>query len=158
MKMFKALGITAVLAGLAAMSALPASAMQVGVTNTVTNTVTSGNLVMNVNDQHWDCGYQDVWAVSGDLQEQVQGSGIIGLGGSLEGAGLDLQHPDVDGGQVGLGGGLEGNFTGSEQVSLNATYSHAHTEFRDYNVSTQTFNGQQTTISTTTSSATFTNF
>ena len=155
MKMFKALGITAILA---AASVMPAMAMQVGVTNTVTNTVTSGNLVMSVVDKHTDCGYQDVWAVSGDLQRQLQGSGVIGLGGSFEGSGFDKEHPESAGGQLGLGGGLEGNFTGSEQVSLNATISHSHTSFEDDNVSTQTFNGQQTTVSTTTSSATFTNF
>lgn len=155
MKMFKALGITAILA---AASVMPAMAMQVGVTNTVTNTVTSGNLVMNVVDKHTDCGYQDVWAVSGDVSRQIQGSGVVGLGGSFEGSGFNSEHPEAGGGQLGLGGGLEGNFTGSEQASLNATISHSHTEFTDNNVSTQTFNGQQTTVSTTTSSATFTNF
>lgn len=155
MKMFKALGLTAILA---AVSMMPAMAMQVGVTNTVSNTVTSGNLVLNSVDKHTDCGYQDVWAVSGDLQKQIQGSGVVGIGGSFEGSGFNSEHPEAGGGQLGLGGGLEGNFTGSEQVSLNATISHSHTSFEDDNVTTQTFNGQQTTTSTTTSSATFTNF
>lgn len=157
MKMFKALGLTAVLA---AATMVPAFAMQVGVTNTVSNTVTSGNLVMSVVDKHWDNGCQDVWAVSGDLQEQFQGSGVIGLGGSEEGSGFGnfLKDAHNGGGQEGIGGGIEGNITGQREVSLNATISHTHTEFSDYNVSSQTFNGQQTTTSTTTSSATFTNF
>ncbi len=126
----------------------PASAMEVGITNTTSNTVTSGHLSVNEVDNHWDCGTQEVLAVSGDVQLQEGGGGQKGIGGSV----------NFNGNGFGAGGSLFGDGLGYAQISGNATISYTRQDFSDHNVTKSDFSGQQTTSSVTTSSATFTNF
>jgi hypothetical protein len=140
------------LAGLASLFALsaiaPASAIEVGVTNTISNTVTSGKLSICEIDNHWDAGIQEVFQVSGDLQLQAGGGGQKGIGGNI----------NFGEGGLGAGGSLFGDGLGYAQVSGNGEVSYTGQVFADHNVTTQEFNGQTTTSSVTTSSATFTNF
>lgn len=121
-------------------AAMPALALEVGTTNTVTQTVTSGHLTMSETDNHWDCGYQNTFQVSGDGTLQA------GLGGQL-------------GGQLGSNS-LGGFFDGDGYIGLtgSGTLSYTHQEFSDHNVTTQNFSGTQTTSSSTLQSATFVNF
>ena len=118
-------------------TAMPAMALQIGTTNTVTQTVTTGHLSLSETDNHWDCGYQNVFQVSGDATLQA------GLGGQIGGLTGASNFLDGDG-YIGLTGA--------------GTVSYTHSEFSDHNVTTQSFSGTQTTSSSTLSSASFVNF
>jgi hypothetical protein len=144
----KLLAFAGLLSILALGTLAPASAIEVGVTNTTSNTVTSGHLSICQVDNHWDAGIQEVFQTSGDLQLQAGGGGQKGLGGSL----------NFGGNGVGLGGSIFGDGLRYVEVSGNGEVSYTEQVFVDHNVTDQEFSGQQTTSSITTSSATFTNF
>ncbi len=143
----KALALASVVS-LLGLSMAPALAVEVGVTNTVSNTVTAGHLSICETDNHWDNGYQNVFQLSGDVQLQVGGGGQKGIGGNI----------NWGEGGFGAGGSLFGDGLGYAQLSGNGEVSYTHQNFADHNVTNQEFNGTQTTSSVTTSSATFTNF
>jgi len=132
----KLLAFTSLLSAFTFAAAMPALALEVGTTNTVTQTVTTGHLTMSETDNHWDCGYQNTFQVSGDGTLQA------GLGGQL--------------------GGLAGNnfLDGNGYIGLtgSGTVSFTHQEFSDKDVTSQYFSGTQTTSSSTLQSATFVNF
>lgn len=134
--------------GLLGLSVSPALALEVGVTNTVSNTVTSGHLTICATDDHWDNGVQRTFNLSGDVQLQLGGGGQEGIGGNV----------NFGGNGLGAGGSLFGDALGYAQISGNGEVSFTTTNFSDHNRDTQEFSGQQTTSSVTTSSATFTNF
>lgn len=148
MMKIKALAVASVvsLMGLAAIA--PASAMEVGVTNTISNTVTSGHLSICEVDNHWDAGISQSFQVSGDLQLQAGGGGQKGIGGDI----------NFGEGSFGAGGSLFGDGLGYVQVSGNGNVTYTGEVFADHNMSTTDFSGTQTTSSVTTSSGTFTNF
>lgn len=143
----KALALAGLIS-LLSLSMAPAMAIEVGVTNTVSNTVTSGHLSICSTDEHWDSGTQRVFNLSGDVQLQLGGGGQEGIGGDI-----NFGHDSL-----GAGGSLFGDGLGYAQISGNGEVSFTTTNFRDYTRTTQEFSGQQTTSSVTTSSATFTNF
>lgn len=145
----KALALASIvsLVGLASMA--PASALEVGVTNTVSNTVTAGHLSICEQNSHWDAGIQHTFNLSGDVQLQIGGGGQKGIGG-------DISFDRFD--NIGGGGSIFGDGLGYAQISGNGEVSSTTTYFADHNTTTSEFNGTQTTSSVTTSSATFTNF
>ena len=118
-------------------AAMPALALQVGTTNTVTQTVTTGHLSIAETDNHWDCGYQNTFQASGD------GTLQLGLGGQIGGLGNSSHFLDGNG-YIGLTGA--------------GTVSFTHQDFSDHNVVNQNFSGTQTTSSSTITSASFVNF
>ena len=136
------------LIGLLGISMSPAMALEVGVTNTVSNTITSGHLSICETDSHWDAGVQNVFQLSGDVQLQMGGGGQEGIGGNI-----NFGHDNL-----GAGGSLFGDGLGYAQLSGNGEVSFTRTYFGDHITTVQEFDGQQTTSSVTTSSATFTNF
>lgn len=144
----KALAIAGMISMLGMAAIAPASAMEVGVTNTTSNTITSGHLSICETDNHWDNGVSVVFQTSGDIQLQGGGAGQKGIGGNV----------NFGEGGFGLGGSLFGDGLAYAQVSGNGEFSTTVTTFRDHNVTNQEFNGQTTTSSVTTSSATFSNF
>ena len=144
----KALAIAGIVSLLGLASMAPAMAIEVGVTNTVSNTVTSGHLTICQENSHWDAGIQEVFNVSGDLQLQAGGGGQKGIGGNI----------NWNEGNFGAGGSLFGDGLGYVQVSGNGEVSYTGQIFMDHSSTMQEFSGQQTTSSVTTSSATFTNF
>jgi hypothetical protein len=144
----KALAIASLLSIIGIASMAPASALEVGVTNTVSNTVTSGHLTICEESSHWDAGIQRVFNISGDVQLQVGGGGQKGIGGDVS-FGND---------NFGLGGSIFGDGLGYIQLSGNGEVSATAQVFVDHVTTTQQFSGTQTTSSVTTSSATFTNF
>ncbi len=140
----KLLAFTSLFSALTFAAAMPALALEVGTTNTVTQTITSGRLQINETDNHWDCGYQNTFQVSGDGTLQA------GLGGQVGGQ-ISENRNSLSGGIFGDGDGYIG-LTGS------GTVSYTHQDFSDHNVTKQYFNGTQTTSSSTIQSATFVNF
>ncbi len=136
----KLLAFASLLTAFTFAAAMPALALEVGTTNTVTQTVTTGHLSVSETDNHWDCGYQNTFQVSGDATLQA------GLGAQLGG---QLSHSSIG-----------GFFDGDGYIGLtgSGTLSFTHQEFSDHNVTTQNFSGTQTTSSSTLQSATFVNF
>lgn len=132
----KVIALAAMVSALSLAAVSPALAIEVGTTNTVTQTVTTGHLSVTQVSDHWDCGYQNVFQVSGNIG--IQG----GLGGQI-GEHHGTSFGDGDGYIALMGAG---------------NVSFTHQEFRDHNTSTQIFTGEQTTSSSTITSATFTNF
>ena len=149
MKM-KVLALAGLVSLLSFSAIAPASAMEVGVTNTVSNTVTSGHLSICQIDTHNDSGYSEQWQVSGDLQFQEGGGGQHGIGGNIN----FPENPDG----LGLGGAEFGDGQHYGQISGNGEFSYTYQNFSDHNVTSTEFSGQQTTSTVTTSSATFANF
>lgn len=149
----KLLALAGLVSLLSFAAAAPASAIEVGVTNSVSNTVTSGRLQICETDNHYDSGYQQVWQVSGDLQFQEGGGGQKGIGGEGNISGF----PPF-GGSIGLGGAEFGDGLHYGEISGNGEFSYTDQNFSDHNVTNTHFDGQQTTSTVTTSSATFTNF
>jgi|GEM_PF-5872850 len=130
----------------------PASAIQVGVTNTVSTSITSGHLSVCETDNHYDSGWTAQLQVSGDLQLQFGGGGQKGIGGEGNISGFPFPN------SVGLGGAEFGDGLHYGQISGNGEVSLTVANFSDHNVTNSEFSGQQTTSTTTTSSATFANF
>ncbi len=144
----KVLALAGFISVLALSTMAPASAVEVGVTNTISNTVTSGHLSICETDNHWDAGISESFQSSGDIQLEAGAAGQKGLGGNL----------NFGGNGLGLGGSVFGDGLGLVQVSGNGNVTFTGQVFADHNVTTQEFSGQQTTSSVTSSSATFTNF